>query len=233
MAAKEIHFRREALARASLAGVNTLADAVKVTLGPARPQRRHREVVGRSHGHQGRRHRRQGDRAREQVREHGRADGQGGRVQDLRRRRRRHHHRDRARAGDLPRGRQAGRRRRTTRWSIKRGIDAAVEAIIDELKKHVEADQGQEGDRAGRHHLAPTATTTIGNMIAEAMEKVGKEGVITVEEAKSMETHARRRRGHAVRPRLPLAVLRDRRRAHGSRARGRATSSSTRRRSRT
>ena len=48
-------------------------------------------------------------------------------------------------------------------------------------------------------------------MIAEAMEKVGKEGVITVEEAKSLdETDARRRRGHAVRPRLPFAVLRDR-----------------------
>jgi chaperonin GroEL len=47
------------------------------------------------------------------------------------------------------------------------------------------------------------------------MEKVGKEGVITVEEAKGLETDARRRRGHAVRPRLPVAVLRDRQRAHG------------------
>jgi chaperonin GroEL len=45
------------------------------------------------------------------------------------------------------------------------------------------------------------------------MEKVGKEGVITVEEAKSAETDARRGRGHAVRPRLPVALLRDRRRA--------------------
>ena len=39
-----------------------------------------------------------------------------------------------------------------------------------------------------RHHLAPTTTRTIGKMIAEAMEKVGKDGVITVEEGKSLET---------------------------------------------
>jgi chaperonin GroEL len=40
------------------------------------------------------------------------------------------------------------------------------------------------------------------------MEKVGKEGVITVEEAKGSRIRARCRRGHAVRPRLPLALLR-------------------------
>jgi chaperonin GroEL len=50
------------------------------------------------------------------------------------------------------------------------------------------------------------------------MDKVGKDGVITVEEAKGLETTSSRR-GHAVRPRLPLAVLRHRRRAHGVRAR--------------
>ena len=53
-------------------------------------------------------------------------------------------------------------------------------------------------------------------MIAEAMEKVGNEGVITVEEAKSPGHRARRRRGHAVRPRLPLALLRHQRRQDGS-----------------
>ena len=60
---------------------------------------------------------------------------------------------------------------------------------------------------------------TIGKIIADAMEKVGKDGVITVEEAKTLETVAGRRRGHAVRPRLPLALLRHRPRAHGSGAR--------------
>jgi chaperonin GroEL len=51
----------------------------------------------------------------------------------------------------------------------------------------------------------------IGKIIADAMEKVGKDGVITVEEAKSARDRARRRRGHAVRPRLPLALLRHQR----------------------
>jgi chaperonin GroEL len=50
------------------------------------------------------------------------------------------------------------------------------------------------------------------------MDKVGKDGVITVEEAKTLETSLESSR-HAVRPRLPLAVLRDRSRAHGSRPR--------------
>ena len=59
---------------------------------------------------------------------------------------------------------------------------------------------------------------TIGRIIAEAMEKVGKDGVITVEEAKKHRNVARDRRRHAVRPRLSLAVLRDQSGAHGSRA---------------
>ena len=61
------------------------------------PQRRHRQVVRRPAHHQGRRDRRQGDRARRQVREHGRADGARSRLEDERRRRRRHHDRDGAR----------------------------------------------------------------------------------------------------------------------------------------
>ena len=187
MAAKEIIFSTAAPAQSIAERLNTLANAVKVTLGP-----RGRNVViekslGLADGHQGRRHRRQGDRARGQVREHGRADGQGGRLQDLRRRRRRHDHRDRARAGDLHRGRKlvaAGH----NPMELKRGIDAAVAAIVERAEGAVEADQGQEGDRAGRHHQRQRRRPTIGNMIAEAMEKVGKEGVITVEEAKTMET---------------------------------------------
>ena len=118
---------------------------------PARPQRRHREVVGRPHGHQGRRHRRQGDRAREQVREHGRADGQGGRLQDLRHRRRRHHHRHRARAGDLPRGRASSSRPVTTRWSSSAASTPPSTAVVESLKKLSKPDQGQGRDRAGRH----------------------------------------------------------------------------------
>jgi hypothetical protein len=62
MAAKDVKFSRDARER-MLRGVNILADAVKVTLGPKGPQRRHRQVVRRTAHHQGRRHRRQGNRA--------------------------------------------------------------------------------------------------------------------------------------------------------------------------
>ena len=54
--------------------------------------------------------------------------------------------------------------------------------------------------------IAANNDTEIGKMIAEAMEKVGKDGVITVEEGKALETDARVRRGHAVRQGLPLAA---------------------------
>ena len=68
-------------------GVEKLAKAVKVTLGPGRQERHHREVLRRPAGHQGRRHRRQGDRARRPLREHGRQARARGRQQDQRRRR--------------------------------------------------------------------------------------------------------------------------------------------------
>jgi len=59
---------------------------------------------------------------------------------------------------------------------------------------------GQEGDRPGRT-IASNNDKTIGSLIAEAMEKVGKDGVITVEESKSAGHGAGRGRGYAVRPR--------------------------------
>jgi chaperonin GroEL len=70
---------------------------------------------------------------------------------------------------------------------IKRGIDRAVEQVVGHLK-------GQSKSTQDPREIAQVGTisanndATIGNIIAEAMEKVGKEGVITVEEAKSMET---------------------------------------------
>ena len=83
MAAKDILFDEGARARI-LTGVNTLADAVKVTLGP----RGRNVVIEKSWGAptvtKGRRHQVAKEiEAREQVREHGRADGEGGRFQDL------------------------------------------------------------------------------------------------------------------------------------------------------
>jgi chaperonin GroEL len=70
---------------------------------------------------------------------------------------------------------------------IKRGIDAAVETVVAELKKHSKPTQGKN-EIAQVGIISANGDETIGNLIAEAMEKVGKEGVITIEEAKSMET---------------------------------------------
>jgi chaperonin GroEL len=70
---------------------------------------------------------------------------------------------------------------------IKRGIDKAVTAIVGELKKLSKPTQGKK-DIAQVGTISANGDTTIGNIIAEAMDKVGKEGVITVEEAKGLET---------------------------------------------
>jgi chaperonin GroEL len=70
---------------------------------------------------------------------------------------------------------------------IKRGVDKAVEVIVDELKKmSKKTEEQKEITQVGT--ISANDDATIGNIIAEAMDKVGKEGVITVEEAKSMET---------------------------------------------
>src|SRR5918992_3411723 len=71
--------------------------------------------------------------------------------------------------------------------ALKRGIDKAVAAVVEDLKKI-------SVPTAGRKEIAQVATISanndkeIGDLIAEAMEKVGKDGVITVEEAKGLET---------------------------------------------
>src|SRR5215475_12706623 len=71
--------------------------------------------------------------------------------------------------------------------SLKRGIDRAVGVITDELKKLSKSTKGKD-EIAQVGTVSANGDTGIGEMIAEAMEKVGKEGVITVEEAKSLET---------------------------------------------
>jgi chaperonin GroEL len=71
--------------------------------------------------------------------------------------------------------------------SLKRGVDAAVKAVVDELKKMSKSTKGKE-EIAQVGTVSANGDRTIGDMIAEAMEKVGKEGVITVEEAKGLET---------------------------------------------
>jgi chaperonin GroEL len=70
---------------------------------------------------------------------------------------------------------------------IKRGIDKAVEAVVAELKKLSKATKDPK-EIAQVGTISANGDATIGKIISEAMEKVGKEGVITVEEAKGLET---------------------------------------------
>jgi chaperonin GroEL len=71
--------------------------------------------------------------------------------------------------------------------SIKRGIEKAVEMTVEELKK-LSKPTKEKTEIAQVGTVSANNDRAIGDIIAEAMEKVGKEGVITVEEAKSMET---------------------------------------------
>jgi chaperonin GroEL len=70
---------------------------------------------------------------------------------------------------------------------LKRGIEQAVETVVAELKHMSKATQDRK-EIAQVAAVAANNDKAIGNLIAEAMEKVGKDGVITVEEAKAMET---------------------------------------------
>jgi len=71
--------------------------------------------------------------------------------------------------------------------ALKRGIEQAVERIVEDLKKMSKTTKDKK-EIAQVATIAANNDKTIGNLIAEAMEKVGKDGVITVEEAKAMET---------------------------------------------
>ena len=70
---------------------------------------------------------------------------------------------------------------------LKRGIEQAVEKIVEDLKKMSKTTKDKK-EIAQVATIAANNDRTIGSLIAEAMEKVGKDGVITVEEAKAMET---------------------------------------------
>jgi chaperonin GroEL len=71
--------------------------------------------------------------------------------------------------------------------ALKRGIEKAVEAVVDELKKISKPTKGKK-EISQVATISANNDKTIGDLIADAMEKVGKDGVITVEEAKSMDT---------------------------------------------
>ena len=70
---------------------------------------------------------------------------------------------------------------------LKRGIDKAVEVVVEELKKMSKPVKSQK-EQEQVATISANSDKKIGTLIAEAMEKVGKDGVVTVEEAKSMNT---------------------------------------------
>jgi chaperonin GroEL len=69
---------------------------------------------------------------------------------------------------------------------LKRGIEKAVEVVVDEIKKMKRDVSGNMVAQVGT--ISANSDATIGKIIAEAMDKVGKDGVITVEESKTLET---------------------------------------------
>lgn len=71
---------------------------------------------------------------------------------------------------------------------LKRGIDTAVKAIVEELQK-MSSEISDQKEIAQIGTISANNDEAIGNLIADAMEKVGKDGVITVEEAKGTETY--------------------------------------------
>src|SRR5499427_4997029 len=70
---------------------------------------------------------------------------------------------------------------------LKRGVDLAVSAVVRDIEKRAKK-VGSSAEVAQVGTISANGDTTIGKMIAQAMQKVGNEGVITVEEAKSLET---------------------------------------------
>src|SRR5688572_22053485 len=70
--------------------------------------------------------------------------------------------------------------------ALKRGIDKAVEKVVADIKKLSKPVRGDSIAQVGT--ISANGDATIGNLIAEAMDKVGKDGVITVEESRTLET---------------------------------------------
>ncbi len=70
--------------------------------------------------------------------------------------------------------------------ALKRGIDRAVEVAVEEIKKHSHDVKGEMIAQVGT--ISANTDKQVGSIIAEAMKKVGKDGVITVEESRTMET---------------------------------------------
>ena len=102
--------------------------------------------------------------------------------------------------------------------AIKRGIDKAVEVAVEEIKKLSKPVSGDMIAQVGS--ISANSDSTIGNIIAEAMKKVGKDGVITVEESKTMTTELQTVEGMQFDRGYLSPYFVTRRRTHGMRSRG-------------
>jgi chaperonin GroEL len=185
MAAKEVRFSADARAR-MLRGVDILADAVKVTLGP----KGRNVVIDKSFGAP--RITKDGVTVAKEIELADKFENMGAQM---------------VREVAVKTGDQAGDGTTTATvlaqaivregskavaagmnpMDLKRGIDKAVEVVVDDLTKRTRK-ISTSGEVAQVGTISANGEKDIGDMIAKAMEKVGKEGVITVEEAKSLET---------------------------------------------
>ena len=185
-----------------LRGVNSLANAVKVTLGPKGRNVILDKKVRLADDHQGRRHRREGNRAegcrsrtwarrwcREVASKTSDVAGDGTTTATVLAQAIYREGAKNVTAGANP-------------MAIKRGIDKAVEAIDRRAQEDVEA--GRAATMIAQvGTISANNDETIGKIIAEAMEKVGKDGVITVEEAQD----ARDRRSRSSKACSSIAAI--------------------------
>ncbi len=102
---------------------------------------------------------------------------------------------------------------------IKRGLDRGCRRAVEALRA-LSRPVATRKEKAQVATISAHNDAAIGELVADAMEQVGGEGVITVEESQDHRDHARGGRGHAVRPRLHLAVLHHQPRQDGGGARG-------------
>jgi chaperonin GroEL len=185
MAAKEIIFSQEARQKI-LTGVNTLADAVKVTLGP----KGRNVVIDKTFGSP--QVTKDGVTVAKEIELEDKFENMGAQmVKEVA-------SKTSDNAGDGTTTATVLAQAIYTEGSkvvvaganpmdVKRGIDKAVGTIVGELRKMSKPTKDQK-EIAQIGAISANNDETIGNIIAEAMDKVGKEGVITVEEAKGMET---------------------------------------------
>ncbi len=185
MSAKEVKFSTEARAR-MLRGVDTLADAVKVTLGP----KGRNVVIEKSFGAP--RITKDGVTVAKEIELADKFENMGAQMvrevasktNDL--------------AGDgtttatvlaqaIVREGAKAVAAGMNPMDLKRGIDLAVEAVVGDLRSHARK-VTNNGEIAQVGTISANGDSEIGRYLAEAMEKVGNEGVITVEEAKSLST---------------------------------------------